>query len=170
MDDLTNKEQIELLKKWWHDYGKSILIAIIIGLGGGYGWRYYKQYEATQQVQASALYQQVLQADYSNNNKDSVAKSKQIVKQYPSTAYATAARFILAKEAVVQHNYPLALTHLDWIIQHNKSTSLRAIARLRAARVLVQQNKLVAAKAMLQKIKDKAFVTTAQLAQDQIKV
>ena len=59
-DNMSDKEQIDMLKKWWTNYGKSILIAIIVGLLLGYGWNYYRTHQATTREQASLIYQKLL--------------------------------------------------------------------------------------------------------------
>ena len=41
MSNLSNKEQADLVKAFWNDYGRWIAIAIIIGLVLGFGWRWH---------------------------------------------------------------------------------------------------------------------------------
>ncbi|MEX2327847.1 MAG: tetratricopeptide repeat protein, partial [Pseudomonadales bacterium] len=35
----TDEEQIEAIKKWWDENGKSILIGIVLALGGVFGYQ-----------------------------------------------------------------------------------------------------------------------------------
>ena len=163
MEELSNKEQVELLKKWWNDYGWSILLAVIIGVGVGYGWRYYKQYQVTHRVGAEEVYQKVLAAAKTKDGGEVVTQSQALVKQYPNTVYATLARLNIAKEYVQQQKYTPALSELKWVIAHADMSSLREIARLRATRVLIQQKDYKSATAMLKKVDDSAFLPRVKL-------
>ena len=48
-DHLTDEEQVEALKKWWRENGKSVVGGVVLGLalvGGWRGWQYYEQTRA----------------------------------------------------------------------------------------------------------------------------
>ena len=38
---LSEKEQIEQLKRWWNENGKSLVAGLVIGIGGLAGYRYW---------------------------------------------------------------------------------------------------------------------------------
>jgi len=61
--DMTDREQIDMLKKWWKDYGQSIAIAIMVGLVLSFGWRYWRAHQQQQVEQASSLYQTMMILD-----------------------------------------------------------------------------------------------------------
>ena len=35
----TEEEQVEALKKWWEENGRSTVVAVIVALGLGFGWQ-----------------------------------------------------------------------------------------------------------------------------------
>ena len=37
----TEEQQVDAIKQFWKDYGNSILIGAVVGLGGLYAWNYY---------------------------------------------------------------------------------------------------------------------------------
>ena len=37
----TEEQQVEALKKWLNEYGMSIIIGLVLGLGGLFGYRYW---------------------------------------------------------------------------------------------------------------------------------
>ena len=56
----TDEEQVEQLKKWWNENGKSIIGGIAIGLIAIFGWRGWQDHQVTQGEQASNLYEQMV--------------------------------------------------------------------------------------------------------------
>lgn len=151
MDHLSDKEQIEMLKKWWNDYGKSILLAIIIGVGVGYGWRYYKEEKVISTREASRLFESMARFSRAGLDQKAGEQAGEILKRYPKTSYAIAAQFMLAKEAVGKKDYKVALESLNWVLAHSDSAWFSDLAYVREAKIYVQQhNKEAALKALNQ--------------------
>ena len=63
----TEEEQVEAIKKWWSENGKSIIAGIIIGIAAIFGWRGYENHAAMQAKSASTLYEQLLVASRKND-------------------------------------------------------------------------------------------------------
>ena len=57
----TEEEQVEALKKWWDENGRSTIAAIIVALGIGFGWQGWQKYQDTESENASQRYQNLLQ-------------------------------------------------------------------------------------------------------------
>ena len=157
MENLSDKEQIDMLKKWWHDYGKSILMAVIIGVGIGYGWRYYKTEKSVYLQEASAAYQKMGQAYTMRVLKVANAEAGTLIHRYPETVYATMAQFMLAKEAVDKKDFKMAVESLDWVLAHTDAAFFQNLARVRKARILVQEGKKEAALSLLSQVRDAGF-------------
>lgn len=153
----TDNEQMELVKKWWADYGKWIIIAVIIGLGAGFGWRYWQQQQVEQRQQASLLYQQLIVADSKNDHDTVLQMSTEITQRYSSLEYAAMANLVAAKNALAQNNVDLAAQKLQWVLDHSRTPSIKQIARLRKARVLLMQNKTAEAQKLLATVDDKIY-------------
>ncbi|UCE90705.1 MAG: tetratricopeptide repeat protein, partial [Pseudomonadota bacterium] len=56
MDNPSEREQIEALKKWWNENGKSIVIGIAIGVAVVAGYRGWIAYRTDLAQDASLLY------------------------------------------------------------------------------------------------------------------
>lgn len=153
----TDSEQIELFKKWWGDYGKWIIIAVVVGLLAGLGWRYWQQQQVEQRQQASLLYQQLIVAERNNTPDAALQMAMEITKRYANMEYAGLANLIAAKIAVAQNNNGLAEQKLQWVIEHSRNASIKQIARLRQARILLSQNKMAQAQQLLTIVDDKTF-------------
>lgn len=153
----TDQEQMEMLKRLWQDYGKWVVLTLIVGLALGFGWRYWQQQQLTHRQQASAMYQQLLVANSENNTEVVVQISGEIVKRYPKTEYAHLANLMAAKAAVSKDNFDLASQQLTQVMNDSKNKGLQQIARLRLARVLLTQGKTQEALKTVSVVTDKTY-------------
>lgn len=153
----TDKEQVEMLRQWWNDYGKSIAIAIVIGLIVGLGWRYWRQHQVDVASQASSLYQSMLASAQQKDSAQSQRYADDLINQYARSPYATLAALFSAKTAIAANDLQQALNKLQWVVDHSKSAQFKQSARLRAARILLQQNKAQQALDLLAVVDDKAY-------------
>ena len=83
----TEEEQIENIKRWWSQHGKSILIGLILGLAVLAGVRYWNDQKGTQAEQASVLYEQMMVALEQNNKKAVLDQGAALIGQYPKTMH-----------------------------------------------------------------------------------
>lgn len=153
----TDSEQIEIVKKWWGEHGKWLITAVIIALAVSFGWRYWQSQQIKASQQASLLYQQLVMADTQNNPDTVLQMAAEMTKRYPKTEYAALSNLIAAKTAVVQNKNDLAAQKLQWVVDHSANNSIKQIARLRQARVLLAQNQPTAAQKVIATVNDPVF-------------
>ncbi|MEZ5539656.1 MAG: tetratricopeptide repeat protein [Pseudomonadales bacterium] len=153
-DYQTEEEQVELIKKWWRENGRSTLVGVVIALIGFFGWTQWQSYQAKQTEAASDLFQQMLTATESvDGAKKVTALAEQLRKEYPRSVYAVFAGLRLAKDAVAANNLPAAAQFLEWVQQNNADNSLKSLVSLRLAQVQNAQNEGDKALATLNGIK-----------------
>ena len=58
----TEEEQVEALRKWWDENGRSTIAAIIIAVSGAFAWQTYQGVQSRDQQSASDAYQRLVQA------------------------------------------------------------------------------------------------------------
>lgn len=153
----TDREQIEEIKKWWNTYGKSIAVAVIIGLIIGFGWRYWQRYEKAEEMSASTMYQTVLLSSATGKPEATFSYVAKLQKDFGSSVYATLASFSAAKVAVQNKKYDIANTQLSWVMQKGKTPAYKQIARLRDARVLLQMKEPALAEKVIATVDDKDY-------------
>lgn len=154
---LTEQEQIQQLKGWIKQYGFTVLAGVVIAFIITSGWRYWQSYQNKILTHASAVYDEMLTLRAQGNINDTLVQADKLLSHYPKTPYAQMAAFMLAREAVLKKNYAEAVKQLTWVIDHTKDTSMRQIARLRVARILITDKKADSAIDLLKKVDDESF-------------
>lgn len=171
MTYLSDKEQADLVKRFWNDYGRFIVLAIVAGLLLGFGWKWWKQRELNHQLAASALYAQYLSQNPKTAEGKKVASAilKKLQSDYPDSTYRAFAESFGAKLAIEEKNKPLALKRYDVIIQSGAAPSLKNLARVRQARVLISMKKPKQALTVLKQVTDQADMMNMLVAIEQAK-
>lgn len=154
---VSEKEQIESIKKWWKEQGKFVAVAVVIGLAIGFGWRYWHTLQARRAENAAMIYQSVLQADRAKQSVTVQGGAKILMKQFPSSPYASLAAMLWAKEAVLVKKYDVASSKLQWVVNHTKEKRFKEMALISMARILLEQGKRAQALTYLNAVKGRAF-------------
>ena len=145
----TEEEQVEALKKWWQENGKSITAGVVIGLVSIFGWRGYNQHIDLKTQEASTLYEQMIGATRSNKPEESRKYADRIINEYDSSTYAIFAHLMLAKLATQENKLDEAEKHLRWVLSNNDQPELNHVTTLRLARVYIAAEQLDAAAILL---------------------
>ena len=138
----TEEEQLEQLRRWWNDNGRSTVVAIIVALAIGFGWQGWKQYGESQREGASDLYQRMLQAFGApaispEQRNIALQLAEQLKTDFGSTTYAQFAALQLARAAVADNDLAEAQAQLRWVLgQADKNSDVARVTQLRLARVL----------------------------------
>lgn len=154
---LSEEEQIESLKRWWKDYGKTIIIAILVAVVGYFGYTTWQDQKRQKAEKASAVYEQLLKLanaepgkTLSDSDKATITHLAGELKDGNShSMYAHSAAFFLAKLAVDDNKLDVAVTELKWVLSAKPEAATEQLARLRLARVLTAQKAYADALAQL---------------------
>lgn len=138
----TDEEQVEALRKWWLENGKSVIAGIVIGFSAIFGWRAWQDHTIVQAEAASSEYQHMVVAVRQGETDSALSHANAIMDDYNSTGYAPFAALMLARLAVDAEDYATAEEHLRWAMEKSSNDQVIHIARLRLARLLIAQEKL----------------------------
>lgn len=155
---LTEQEQIEQLKRWFRIYGIPALIGIVAGIIIFYGWNHYQNARLRVLSHASGVYDEMLNSRAHHQQPGTVTQAQKLLNHYAATPYGALAALMLAEEAISQHNYPEALKQLSWTLDHSHTAAIRQIARLRIARIHIENQQPEEALQWLAKIDDPSFM------------
>lgn len=161
MSDHTEEQQVEELKKWWADNGRSIIAGVVIGIAIIGGWKGWNSYQESHAMEASAVYQQVMR-DLSAGRVEAVySGEQQLLSQYSDTPYAALGAMALAKAQIDAGQLAEAEAAMHTAVERAFDEDLRQLASLRLARILIAQEKHSAAAELLAGDFAKAFAGLA---------
>jgi predicted negative regulator of RcsB-dependent stress response len=138
---LTDDEQLEAVKHLFTEYAPWIIGGLVLGLGGWYGIQYYRSHQNERALQAASQFEQMAAAMQADDRKKSRALADGLVKDFPSTPYADQAQLAIARMNVEDDHSADAVAPLTQVMNGSKDSELQQIARLRLARVLIDQAK-----------------------------
>lgn len=137
----TEEEQVEALKRWWQENGRSTLMGIALAVALVVGWQGWQRSQETAAAQASVSYQQMLQALASEDaaTRDrGLTLARELKDQHPGSTYAQFAALYLARVAVQEGDSSDAETQLRWVLA-KADGDMKDLAQLRLAQVLAEQ-------------------------------
>ena len=155
----TEEEQVEAIKKWWNENGKSIIVGIVVGITAIFGWRGYEARTATEAKAASILYEQLILASRKGDKENMREISDDIIRDFGSSTYAIFSKLMLAKLESESSNFESAEAHLKSILNDSTRDEFKHIARLRLVRVLMANNKLEDAIKLITSVNTGQFFT-----------
>lgn len=140
----TEEEQVEALKNWWNANGKSLIITVIVAIGGVYGWGAYQDHQLNQAETASVYFQQIVtNAPEGQLSDDQIAEirrnSDKLRADFEDSTYAQLAALMVARVEVQEANLSAAANQLNWVISQQGDAEVNAIATVRLAKVLSAQ-------------------------------
>jgi len=152
MEQYTDDERVEDLKKWWQENGVSIMVGIALGVAAIFGWRYWVSHRDAQAEQASLAYDAFIEAVEKPDADQARQRGQGLLTDFPNSAYAALATLRLAKLAVDRGDLVTAIQRLQWVIDHAQLDELRDIARLRLARVLFAAGQATEAETLMERV------------------
>lgn len=153
----TDEQQIEAIKRWFREYGLVMIIGVIIAVSGSFAWRYWQNSKAEEIAKASSLFDTLQVSQLEKDLPVYHQATDQLMKDYGNTPYAIFAALSLANQAVNEKNFEQAEKQLNLVMTESKDTAIQQIARLRLARVYLQQNKNAEALQLIDKVDNENF-------------
>ncbi len=134
----TEEEQVEKLKSWLKENGMSIVLGIVIGVGGLSGYRYWVHLQETTAAAASHHFTQLIAALDSGDGEGLQQHADTLLDEYGKTEYARMAQFALASHHVGNGEFEQAQEALQQVVGSAGEQPLGYLARTRLAAVQLQ--------------------------------
>lgn len=154
----TEEQQVDAIKQFWKDYGTSIVVGAVVGLGGLFGWNYYSDHKLAQAELASEAFQAVSAGNITDTSM--LAAAETFAKDHSQKGYQSLLELIVAKAAVEAGDLDKAQATLKSVVSSAPDKGLVMVATMRLARVQAEQGQIATAITTLEQVSDPAF--TAQ--------
>lgn len=151
---LNEEEQVEALKNWWQENGRSVVVGVVLGFAIIFGWQGWNSWQQSQGEAASALFENMLTQVASGNHEGALVAGKRLLGEFDGSVYASFAAFEMARLAYESGEPASAVSDLEWAEVHAPDTALSDLARVRLARVLLDIGKTEEAMARLQAVSE----------------
>lgn len=156
---LNDDEQVQALSRWWNENATTLIVGLLLVIGGVLGWRWYNDHTAANEEAASATYRQYLEvrnlATASAADRD--AAVARLDTEFKKSGYRIFTLFYRAHDAADGKDYEKASFWLETALRDAGDDVLRDIARVRLARVQVQLVKVDDALATLGQVSGSGF-------------
>jgi len=158
-DHLSEEEQIEAFKQWWAENGMALVAALVLVVGGYFGWQFWQDKQQTQMEQASDLYIEMIDIVSSQTDGTPLTLEKEVAvgkladqlkQEFSSSGYAQFAALLKAKLAVDNKELDLAAAELQWAMDNDPAAETERLVRLRLARVEAARGNIDSALQMVQ--------------------
>lgn len=156
----TEEQQVEAIKRFWKENGTALIVGALLGLGGLWGWRYYNDAQIAEKEQASIAYEKASEELLKDESGFSQAQS--FLNDHSETGYAMLMALELAQQAIERNDLSEAAKQLTFVADNAKLSAVKAVARLRLARIQIEQGEFDAALASAEMITDEAFKGQSQ--------
>lgn len=137
----SEEQQVEALKAWWRENGKSVFFGAVLGIAIVFGWQAWRSHVASVGAAASQALAEMSGAARKNEGERARALGQRILDEHGDTIYADFAALSLAKLAVEAKDPATAQRQLQRVIDHPRDPGLADLARMRLARLLLDQGK-----------------------------
>ncbi len=168
----TEEEQVEALRRWWQENGRSTLAAIIIALSAGFGWQTWKGWDERKRESASDAYQAMLQVAAGTSEeqrREAMELAEGLKESHGGSTYAQFAALHLARLAVEAGDLAEAQAQLRWVLgRADKGSDIAQVAQVRLARVLASSGEAEQALAILEQAGDGPYSASYALARGDI--
>lgn len=161
----TDEEQLAQIKEWWQRNGMPLLLGGALALVLVFGWQFWQKHQRTQAQNASAVYQQLLNAALEEGGVDAAEVSRLgnlLQKEFAGSHYAQYGSLFVAKVAVESGRLDEAQTELQAVLDKPADKVLEELARQRLARILAAQDKAEEGLALLDGEAVEAFAASRE--------
>lgn len=158
-DDIIDAhEQSERARQWLQQNGSSIVIGILLGLAVLLGWQRWQQSGVSHRAEAMAKFDDLKAAADKDDAELAAKLVEDLRKNYADTAHAALGALELAGMYLETGKASEAESQLRFVIDSKAAASVRSVAALRLARLLLARGEAQVALDQLKVIPAEAFV------------
>lgn len=155
-------EQLQAIKEWWHENGRSVIAGVVIGVGTLVAWKGWGAYQEQQALEASDRYNNMRTSILAQDLESVTVQAQELKDSYSSTPYAAWGALLLAKTNAAKGNTDAVIENLQWTVENAKQDTVKGLAQLRLARVFIAAEDFTKAEKLLDQSFPKAYTSLYQ--------
>jgi predicted negative regulator of RcsB-dependent stress response len=160
----TEEQQVEAIKKWFKEYGTTIIAGLVLGLVGIFGFRYFDKQQELSLGKTSDDYEAVMVfLTEPKDNEKFITAASTFNKENSDSIYSNLLSLQLAKLAVAQDDLGTAAQHLRDAMNNAQHGTVEHIARIRLVRILIAQNEGDKALAIIAEVTGDVFRSSYEM-------
>lgn len=130
----SDEETVEQIQRFWRENGISLVVTVVLALGGVLGWRAWQDAQAAEIGAASASYSAWSDALLEDEG-DAKAAADALREAHPNSAYVSLIGFQEAQQAVLAGDLDAARRALIGVLGDELPAAFHDVARMRLARL-----------------------------------
>jgi len=150
--DLEEQEKLDALKAWWDRYGTLVAVAVFVVVAAIVGWRGWQWYQGHKATQAMGYFE-ALQTAAAQEGDESIARiqaaSATLRENFSKSGYTSRGVLVAASALIERGQLDAAREQLQWLSGQSHEPAMAALAKLRLAGVLLEQQRYDEALAQL---------------------
>lgn len=157
MNDLSEKEQLELMRTWWAENGRYVIGGVVLGIAILYSWNTWQRGIADAELAASAMYENLMNGVGDDDADAAEAASAELFALPGDSVYTSLGRLAMARLYMDKGRDQDAADVLQALVEEDPDSEVGIVGRLRLARVLLYQDKADEVIALLKDRRDNAY-------------
>lgn len=145
----TDQQDVEKLKKWWQENGRSLVMGLALGVAGILGWQYWQGYTTQRSEVASMEFELLMAALQAGRTQEVESRAEQLQLNLATTPYAALASLAVARSKLDAGDHVGAEANLQWAIDNANEPAIADLALLRLIRVRLDAGNTDGARALI---------------------
>lgn len=139
---LEEQQELDNFKYFWKKIGRWLFAVLLLAAAGYLGFKVYQNHQVEQSQEAAAVLAQLVEKNQQKTDASQInADLKTLQENYGDTIPAAQATLMQAATEFDAGRYNVAAGHLNWVLAHQKTPLIQALAAQRLAVVFLQQKK-----------------------------
>lgn len=150
VDAYNAHDQGEIVKKWLQENGSAIVIGLVVAFGGLFGFKQWQSWQASNREEAFADFQVMGELLSAGQLDAAMDNFQNLQDRHAKSPYASMAALQMARARVEASQPDLAISEYRFVMEQGRPIALRVVARLRLARLLLDQGQAEEALTVIQ--------------------
>ena len=153
----TEEQQLEQIRHWWKEHGKTVIAGLVLGIGTVIGWTTWRNHQESTAEHLSARYDAIVTTAAIPEYEQVRELTDELIADYPQSSYAALSALVGAHAAYSNKDATTAERLLRWAAENATAFDIASVARLRLAQLLSEQGEIEQALSLLDAVSEEDF-------------